>query len=104
MEDDGNMNDDRIQELFYFFIQSAMSDEENCGMLSFDHEGEEQQKIITVYSNDDGMLVFNVFEPEEWEMINGMCEFTDTAIEDYVSDLSDQNLTRKMIIDPKNFQ
>jgi len=66
-------------------------------------ESEELAKIITIHIDEKGNLVFSVFQPEEWEMIVGMCEITGKNIGQFIAEIQQDNKSRAFIMDPKDF-
>lgn len=51
-----------------------------------------------------GMLVFNVFDQDEWAMVMDICDLTSQHPSEVVRDLDLDNNTRTIIIDPNDFE
>lgn len=61
------------------------------------------EHVITVHPNKEGMLIFSLFEPDQWSMIEGIAEVTGKQVSDIVADLEEENLIKKLVLDPKNY-
>ena len=48
-------------------------------------------------------MIFSLFEPDQWSMIEGIAEVTGKEVSDIVADLEEENLVKKLILDPKNY-
>jgi len=75
------------------------------GMINFVYQMEEDfsERIITVHYDSDGMIIFSIFSPEEWSMINDISELSGSDIEDIVREVAQDNNVATITIDPTEF-
>lgn len=43
------------------------------GIFDFDVEGELQDSVLTVYTEEDGQITLAVFSKEQWDIVNDIC-------------------------------
>jgi hypothetical protein len=74
---------------FFEQIQSMFGDKELVqSLIDFIAPHEDQDgKIITAYSEDDGEIVFSIFTKEQYEMVLEMSKILKKDVEDIVKDL-----------------
>lgn len=78
--------------------------QEHDGLISFEHETDyAEQRVITVHTNDDGMVVMTVFTLEEFEMLKNIVELTGSDPYDIIVDLVKENNITTIVFDPKEF-
>lgn len=85
-------------------IQQTLGDEETP-IINFDHnlESDGSERMITVHPTEDGMVVFSVFTPEEWIMVNNICEISEKNISTVVYELAEANEITTIVVDPKEY-
>lgn len=86
-------------------ILEAFLQKQDDEVFSFLHQMEEEvtEKIVTVHSDPNGYIVFSIFTPEQWSMINDICELTDRDIEDVIKEISEEESIATITVDPKDF-
>ena len=54
-----------------------MINEDDSEIVEFaELSDEDLEHVVTVHPDKDGNLVFSLFEPEQWQMIEGIAEMT----------------------------
>ena len=100
----GVMNERLFRKILSFFMTSKNPQYDEHGFSSFAvGESEELEKIVTIHADEKGYLIFSAFEPEEWEMMNGMCEITGRDIGELIEDIEADNNTRILVVDPTDY-
>jgi len=96
------MNEELFRKLMEVF--GHLIDEEDSEIVDFaEIDDPDLEHIITVHSDDDGQLVFSLFEPEEWEMIEGIAEVAGKEVEVIIKELEQENLVKKLVVNPKDY-
>lgn len=72
-------------------------------LLADGEDGNPKEVVITIHTNPDGKMVFNIFDNEEWAMVKDICELTEKDAAEVVADLNLDDNTRTITIDPKEF-
>lgn len=82
---------------------SDSSREEEDGLIKFVYQMEEDfsERIITVHFDEDGMIIFSIFDTDQWSMISDICELSGANVQDVVRDISEDNNIATIIVDPK---
>lgn len=96
------MNDElyrKIMNLFSHLIDNEKSEIVNFAELT----DPDLEKVITVHPNEDGNLVLMMFDPEQWQMIENICQMTGKEESEVLLGIDEENLVKKLIIDPKNY-
>jgi hypothetical protein len=100
----GAMNEHIFRKILSFFVTSKDPHYDEFGISSFAvGENEELEKVVTIHSDANGNLIFSAFEPEEWEMMNGICEITGRDINDLIEDIEADDTSRILVVDPREF-
>jgi hypothetical protein len=75
------------------------------GISHYVHESDDfiEQRVITVHANEDGMMVFSIFTPEQWSMVNDIAELSERDIEEVIREIIQENDIASITIDPKEF-
>ena len=69
------MNEEVFKKLMELFGQ--MINEDDSEIVEFaELSDEDLEHVVTVHPDKDGNLVFSLFEPEQWQMIEGIAEMT----------------------------
>ncbi len=98
------MNEHIFRKILSFFMTSKDPHYDEFGISSFAvGETEELEKVVTIHSDANGNLIFSAFEPEEWEMMNGMCEITGRDIGELIEEIEADNASRILVVDPTEF-
>lgn len=67
--------------------------------VSFAHEI--QNKIFTLHTDDDGMIVMTAFTQEQFGMITDIIELTDNTLYNVITEIIKENNIATIRIDPK---
>ena len=98
------MNEHIFRKILSFFMTSRDPHYDETGLCSFAvGESEELTKFITIHGDAKGNLIFSAFEPEEWEMMIGMCEITGKDIGQFIEEIQEDNKSRILVVDPTKF-
>ena len=69
------MNEEVFKKLMELF--GHLIDEDDSEIVDFaELTDAELEHVITVHPDKDGNLVFSMFEPEQWQMIEGISQMT----------------------------
>ena len=92
---------DFLKKILKIISESVSKD----GISHYVHESDEfiEQRVITVHANDDGMLVFSIFTPEQWSMVNDIAELSERDIEEVLREIVEQDDIASIVVDPKEF-
>ncbi len=69
------------------------------GIFDFDLEGDMQDSVLTVYTEEDGQITLAVFSKEQWDMVNDICALNGEDQETVVRSLS-KDLPNVYTVDP----
>lgn len=84
---------DYLRRIINYFQNRNSTD----GIVSFPNE----QKIFTLHTDEDGMIIMTAFTPEQYSMIKDIIELTDSSFYNVIVDITkDENIT-SIKIDPK---
>lgn len=61
---------------------------------------DEQDKVVTMATTEQGMIVLSVFTPDQWDMANHIAEVTDKTIPEIVYELSVDGDIATFTLDP----
>lgn len=94
---------DFIKKILSMISDSSCQDKD--GMINFVYQMEEDfsERIITVHFDEDGMIIFSIFDTDQWSMILDICELSGSDIQDVVRDISEDNNIATITVDPKEF-
>jgi hypothetical protein len=67
-------------------------------------EDEINEMIVTIHTKEDGKIVFNLFDKDEWAMVEDICQLTEQMPSEVVPSLDLDNNTRTIVIDPKDYE
>jgi len=69
------MNEELFKKLMEMF--GHMLEDNNSEIVDFaELDDPALEHVITVHPNKDGHLIFSMFEPDQWKMIEGISEMT----------------------------
>jgi hypothetical protein len=72
------MNEEMFKKLMELF--GHLIDNDDSEIVDFaELTDEDLEHVVTVHPDKDGNLVFSLFEPEQWMMIEGIAEMTRKA-------------------------
>lgn len=72
--------------------------------MSFSHVPEDSfEKVITIHSDADGMVVMSVFTLEEFAMIKDVIDLTGGDPYEIITGLSKEKNITTIVFDPKDF-
>lgn len=86
-------------------LRLLMNRQERDGIISFEHQmtDDNTERVITVHTSEDGMIVLTVFTVAEWEMLMNVVELTGDSVEDVVRSVANDEYVATIIFDPKDF-
>jgi len=92
-----------IRRILEFFSGSAMK--RNGDMINFVYELEDDhsQRVVTIHADPNGFMIFTIFTPEEWQMIENISELSERNVEDVVREVIQDNSLTTITIDPTEF-
>lgn len=70
------MNEELFKKLMEMFGHMLQDDEDSEIVEFAELDDPSLEHVITVHPNKDGYLIFSMFEPKQWEMIEGISEMT----------------------------
>lgn len=95
---------DFIKKLLQFIEDSEL--EEIDGQFSkFKHSMEEEntERIVTMSTTKDGLMVMSIFTPDQWDMAIHIAEIAEKEIQEVVAELSNDGDIATIVIDPTEF-
>lgn len=96
------MNEELFKKLMKMF--GHLIDESESEIVDFaEMDDPDLEHVITVHPTKDGKLIFSLFQPEEWQMIESVAEIAGKKVEQVVSELEQENLVKKIVVDPKDY-
>jgi len=92
---------DFLKKILQIISESVSKD----GVSHYVHESNDilDERVITVHANEDGMMVFSIFTPEQWSMITDIAEFSERNIEDVLREIAEEDDIASIVVDPREF-
>lgn len=92
---------DFLKKILQIISESVSKD----GVSHYIHESNDviEERVITVHANDDGMMVFSIFTPEQWSMVSDIAELSERDIEDVLREIAEEDDIASIVIDPREF-
>mgnify|MGYP003347072867 CR=1 FL=1 len=92
---------DFLKKILQIISQSISRD----GVSHYIHESNDimEERVITVHANDDGMMVFSIFTPEQWSMVTDIAEISEREIEDVLREIAEEDNIASIVVDPREF-
>lgn len=95
---------DFIRRLFNYLQRKQVDDN---GLVSFWPEQETEQeyspKIVTVHTDEDGMIVITIFTVEEFEMLKDIVELTQNDPYQIIKDVAEDAGITTIRFDPRQY-
>lgn len=96
---------DFIRRLFNYLQRKQIDDN---GLVSFWPEQELQEeehgpKIVTVHTDEDGMIVITIFTIEEFEMLKDIVELTQNDPYQIIKDVAEDSGITTIRFDPRQY-
>lgn len=84
------------------FIEDSNIEEIDETFTKFTHnmDMENTERVVTMSTTPDGMMVMSIFTPEQWDMAIHLCEVTEKDIQTIVEELSSDGDIATIVIDP----
>jgi len=92
---------DFIKKLLQFIEDSNIEEiDERFTKFTHNMDLEETERVVTMSTNADGMMVLSIFTPDQWEMALHLCEVTEKDVQTIVEELSTDGDIATIVIDP----
>lgn len=96
------MNEELYKKIMNLF--SHLIDDKESEIVSFAELSDpDLEKVITVHPDENGNLVIMMFDPEQWQMVENICQMTGKDESEVLSGIDQENLVKKIIINPKDY-
>ncbi len=95
---------DFFKRLFELIIYNKEDGEElSKQVFLFEDEDTEKESIISFYPDKKGNIVFTLFNTEQWDMINDICELTNRDRFSIIEDMVSSKEIESWVINPDEF-
>ena len=84
------------------FIEDSNLEEYDINFSKFTHimDQENSERIVTMSTSEEGLVLMSVFTPEQWDMAVHISEVTGKNIQEVVSELACDGDIATIVIDP----